>query len=168
MIRKKPDAIVFIPGMGRPWEVPDTHRIVDGLSDRLTVALERNTTSSLRYSTEYATRENSPGQSGPTRIASIHVTNRDDGSGNHLLELFVLDLVEQMVLRDREASTKKRMLYLGIHILFLVPRMVRALTQRRKELRDQIQLILGAGTIMILLVGFLSLLATMVAGFIAL
>jgi len=158
--RTEPDAIVFIPGIFRSWE----GSVVEGLGDRLKVALERNAPSPLHFDAS-PTTNTFPGPFGVTEVVKLSVSLAGDNQVKALVDLYSLDAAGRLTESYKVASTVKKALHLGFHILTLVPRIAFYFFGRKQDLRGKIQLVLGSGVIIVMQLSFLILIATLVAGF---
>lgn len=167
-LRRKPDAVIFIPGIGSTWDGP----VVDGLGERFAFAIDRNTPPQLLFHAKVDSEE-LPDPFRSMHIARVSVSDsRKDGGeqdpGKPLVDLYVLDLPALLIEPHRAAGAVKKGLKLVFRILSLSSRMTRALTSKNKGYRMQLQLIGGAIGVLLLVLGLVALLPTLIAGFVAL
>jgi len=102
---RKPDAIVFIPGTFEPWE----GSVVEGLGERLVIALERNSPSRLRFRSSSTTNDFlSP--FGVTQVVKVFVSPDGDNELKAFVHLYSLDLVGLLTESYKVASTLKKAL----------------------------------------------------------
>ncbi|PKB63988.1 MAG: hypothetical protein BZY80_04520 [SAR202 cluster bacterium Io17-Chloro-G2] len=155
--QNKPDAVVFIPGLGKPWDGDD----VQGLGDRFVTALERNQPLESSFDQTRGSRI-LPQPFGDTPYVKVST------NGHDLVHLYYLDLPSLLIAPYNNAGNIKKSVLLAYHILLLTPKMVTGFFNRDKELRTQIQLILWVGATMVMVLSLLILLATLATGFVAL
>ena len=159
----KPDAIVFIPGSSPPWE----DSVLDGLTKRMEIAFKRNMPIPLRVHSRITT-EILPDPHGPTRIAQLLVTTGRQDEVRGLVDLYSLNLPGLLKSPWMAASIPKKLLVLAVHLRGLIKRVLHVLTNRNKGLRVRLQVILGVLAIVVLVLGFVSLLAGTFTAFVAL
>lgn len=156
----EPDAIVFIPGIFQPWE----GSVVEGLGERLSIALERNSPSRLRFGTS-TTTNTFPDPFGVTEVVKVSVSPDEENESKSLADLYSLDLVGLLTESYRLAGTLKKAWHLGFHVITLAPRTALSFFRRDMSLRGKAQVMLCGAVTLLMQLSFLILIATLVAGF---
>ena len=159
---QKPDAIVFIPGLGSSWE----GEAIEGLGGRVITAFERNLPSHLRFHKRVDSKQLPP-PFGATQFVKITESPEQGHNARDWAHLYLLDLPSLVTAPYMSVGPVQKLRDLGFSMFTLWLRIIRAFMNPDSEFRNQRQLILPSLILFLMSLGFLVLLAAVVEGFVA-
>lgn len=142
--RQNLDAIIFIPGVGTPWE----DDLVKGLGSRLASALTNNHLELGRLESVNGS-DPSLDQFGIRDYARVFPSG-EEGADKDLLHAYYPDLPRFLTEPYSSAAAPRKAFELGYHILSLAPKVIFGILSRDKEWRVQLQLFIGVAVTLLM------------------